>query len=215
MFGRKKAEEQTAKSTMSNPATLPDDIPPLPASRQPLAGTVKPASKPTSGPTSVGSSMSNTSDVSANPRPDAMRRPGELPSGIRPASAPGVATPMPSATAPVVAKTSGLDPKTLIVGRDITLNGEISTCNRLVVEGKVEAALSDCNGMEIAESGFFKGAAEVQEADIRGRFDGKLNVRGRLFIRSTGAVTGEVSYGQLEVECGGQVSGTVKAGAAK
>ena len=32
------------------------------------------------------------------------------------------------------------DPKTLIVGREITLSGEITACERLLVEGKVEVA---------------------------------------------------------------------------
>ncbi|MCW5731236.1 MAG: polymer-forming cytoskeletal protein, partial [Alphaproteobacteria bacterium] len=99
-------------------------------------------------------------------------------------------------------------------GRDISLNGEISTCHRLVVEGKVEAALSDCNSIEVSETGLFKGAAEVQEADVRGRFEGKLTVKGRLMIRAQGVVNGEITYGQLEVECGGQVSGTVKSSGA-
>ena len=36
-------------------------------------------------------------------------------------------------------------------------------------------------------------------------------MRKRLYIRATGKVTGTVRYGQLEVECGGQISGDVQA----
>ncbi len=39
--------------------------------------------------------------------------------------------------------------KKLIVGRDISLNGEIRTCDTLVVEGRVEAVLQDCKNIEI------------------------------------------------------------------
>jgi cytoskeletal protein CcmA (bactofilin family) len=103
------------------------------------------------------------------------------------------------------------DPKTLIVGREITLSGEITACERLLVEGKVEVALGDCRIIEIAESGLFKGAAEIQEADIRGRFEGKLTVRGRLLIRATGTVTGEIRYGEIEIERGGTILGQIGA----
>ncbi|HYM32596.1 MAG TPA: polymer-forming cytoskeletal protein [Candidatus Cybelea sp.] len=101
------------------------------------------------------------------------------------------------------------DPKTLIVGREITLSGEITSCERLLVEGRVEAAMSDCRIIEIAESGLFKGAAEIQEADVRGCFEGKLTVRGRLMIRATGKVTGEIRYGDIEIERGGKILGQI------
>ncbi|MEQ8345911.1 MAG: polymer-forming cytoskeletal protein [Sneathiellaceae bacterium] len=104
---------------------------------------------------------------------------------------------------------TGTDPKTLIVGKEISLNGEISSCDRLIVEGKVEASLAGCQFIEIADGGIFKGAAEIQDAEIRGLFEGKLTVQGRLLICATGRVVGEVRYGQIEIECGGEVSGTI------
>jgi cytoskeletal protein CcmA (bactofilin family) len=99
----------------------------------------------------------------------------------------------------------------LIVGREISLKGEITHCDRLLIEGSVEANLSDCRDVEIAESGLFKGAASIEAAEIRGRFEGTLTVRGRLFIRATGLVLGTIRYGQIEVERGGRVAGDVEA----
>lgn len=140
-------------------------------------------------------------------RPDIPRRATDIPGALRPSAT--------SATSPAPARQdSTTAPKTLIVGRDISLNGEITSCDRLVIEGKVEATLNDCQNIEIDENGLFKGAAEVQDADIRGHFDGKLSVRGRLMIRAAGRVSGEVRYGQLEIECGGQLTGTVVSSAA-
>ena len=104
----------------------------------------------------------------------------------------------------------GPDPKTLIVGREVSLNGQITACDRLVVEGKVEASLSDSRFIEISETGTFKGNADIEEAEIRGRFEGKLSVTGRLLVRGTGRVVGEIRYGQIEIELGGQISGTVQ-----
>jgi len=100
--------------------------------------------------------------------------------------------------------------KMLIVGRDITLSGEISACDRLVVEGRVEAKLTDCREIEIASTGSFAGAANIDIADVSGSFDGTLTTREYLIIRATGRVTGTVRFRQLEVERGGQICGDVQ-----
>ena len=100
--------------------------------------------------------------------------------------------------------------KRLTVGRDIILSGEITSCDVLVVEGRVEATLSNSHTIEISSTGHFKGKAEIDEADINGVFDGTLTVRNRLLIRNSGKVTGTVRYGQLEVERGGEVTGDVQ-----
>ena len=103
-----------------------------------------------------------------------------------------------------------LESKKLIVGRDISLNGRISSCDRLVVEGQVEAELHDCHTIEIARTGTFKGAAEIEGAEVSGLYEGSLTVRGNLLIRSTGHVSGTIRYGRLEVEQGGEINGDVK-----
>jgi cytoskeletal protein CcmA (bactofilin family) len=100
--------------------------------------------------------------------------------------------------------------KKLIVGREIVLSGQITSCDRLVVEGKVEASLTDSHAIEIADIGFFKGTAEIDSAEIAGRFEGTITVRDRLFIRSTGQVQGKIRYGQIEIEPGGVISGDVQ-----
>jgi cytoskeletal protein CcmA (bactofilin family) len=99
----------------------------------------------------------------------------------------------------------------LSVGREITLSGEINSCDKLFIEGSVEANLTNCRDVDIAESGLFKGSASIEEAEVRGRFEGNLVVRKRLLIKATGRVSGTVRYGQIEIECGGQISGDIQA----
>lgn len=103
---------------------------------------------------------------------------------------------------------SGL--RKLTVGREITLSGDITTCDILVVEGNIDATLRDGKILEISQDGHFRGAAEVDEADIGGRFEGTLTVRGRLRLRATGQIEGSISYGELEVEAGGRMIGELK-----
>jgi cytoskeletal protein CcmA (bactofilin family) len=99
----------------------------------------------------------------------------------------------------------------LSVGPEITLSGEINSCDKLFIEGSVEANLTNCRDVDIAESGLFKGSASIEEAEVRGRFEGNLVVRKRLLIKSTGRVAGTIRYGQIEIECGGQISGDIQA----
>jgi cytoskeletal protein CcmA (bactofilin family) len=125
----------------------------------------------------------------------------------------GVSWAQPAATAPRAGSSDApSESKKLIVGRDIVLSGQITSCERLIVEGRVEASLSDSRLVEIAETGHFKGTAEIETADIAGRFEGTLLVRERLFIRSTGKVSGKITYGQIEIEPGGEISGEVHVG---
>ncbi|MDB5839868.1 MAG: polymer-forming cytoskeletal protein [Herminiimonas sp.] len=100
----------------------------------------------------------------------------------------------------------------LIVGPNIKLKGvEITDCDTLVVEGRVEATM-DSRVIQIAEIGAFKGSAEIDIAEIRGEFDGDLTVREKLVIYSTGKVSGKIRYGKLVIEEGGQLSGDVQVG---
>ena len=105
---------------------------------------------------------------------------------------------------------SGDSARTLRVGKGLSVAGEITSCDVLVVEGKVEAKLNDGKMLEITESGQFRGSVEIENADIAGRYDGQLVVHGRLTVRSTGRISGMVKYGELEVNAGGQIIGEVQ-----
>lgn len=95
----------------------------------------------------------------------------------------------------------------LVVGPDIKLKGvEISDCDTLVVEGRVDATL-DARILEIAENGVFQGTIAVDQAEIRGRFEGEITVRKQLVILGTGKVSGKVRYAKIKVEEGAELSG--------
>lgn len=103
----------------------------------------------------------------------------------------------------------GEDGNKLIVGPNIKLKGsEITDCEILVVEGRVEASM-DSRDIRIAEGGVFSGKAEIDVAEVRGRFEGDLTARKRLVIYATGKVTGVIRYGALMIEEGGTISGDV------
>jgi len=99
-------------------------------------------------------------------------------------------------------------PSRLHVGKDIHLKGEITACDRLIVEGKVEASMNS-DEIEISESGIFVGEVIIDTADISGKFEGTLTARTRLIVRKSGCVSGKIQYGDIEIEPGGEISGTL------
>lgn len=102
------------------------------------------------------------------------------------------------------------DSKKLTVGRDIRLKGEITSCDKLVVEGSVEATLNDARAIDVTASGHFKGDAQVDEADISGVYEGQLVARSKLTVRAGGRVSGSIRYGRIVIESGGEIAGDMQ-----
>jgi len=104
-------------------------------------------------------------------------------------------------------KADQVERRTMVVGAHVSVSGEISFCDRLVVAGDLEATLNECRELEIASGGRFKGNATVATAEIKGRFEGVLFVRKSVVIDSTACVSGSITYGELEIKKGAQVAG--------
>ena len=131
---------------------------------------------------------------------------------FRPAT-PATTTPAPAANVAVAPVT---EPKAdarreakLVVGPEIKIKGvEISDCDTLVVEGRIEATL-DSRVLEITEHGVFQGTIAVDNAEIHGRFEGELTVRKQLVIHATGRCSGKIRYTKIKVEEGAELAGEI------
>lgn len=180
-----------------------------PAAQQPVAPAPRQNPVPTANSFRPSSSVSSpaaplSADLTRNRLPEAKQPVVNAPATFAP--------PVPLSSSPDKSKSVK---RVLTVGNDILLKGEIATCDRLVIEGKVDATLNDVHTVEIAECGSFKGSAHIEDAEISGLFEGDLTVRGRLVIYATGKVRGKISYGEIEIERGGELTGEIKmAGAA-
>lgn len=156
-----------------------------------------------------GSSSSTSADLGRNRMPEA----GKPSAPSMPASSGPIPAPASAVESKLTKTPGGGTRRVLTVGNDILLKGEIATCDRLVIEGKVDATLNDVHTVEIAEHGSFKGSANIEDAEISGLFEGDLIVRNRLVIYATGKVRGTITYGEIEIERGGELSGEIKSNA--
>jgi cytoskeletal protein CcmA (bactofilin family) len=135
--------------------------------------------------------------------------PNFLRAGAQPGQAPFL--PRPKTDQSVAIRDNVVEPRKLIVGQGTFLSGEINSCDRIVVEGNVQANLQNCQRMDITETGVFNGNAAIDDVEVSGRFEGDLVVRKRLMIRASGQVSGTITYGEIEIEAGGRISGVIQA----
>lgn len=108
-------------------------------------------------------------------------------------------------------KKAPLDAGRMVIGRDVVLSGEISSCADLMVEGTVKAELKDGNCVVITETGRFDGTLDVIDAEISGLFEGSLTVKNRLVIRPSAEIKGDILYGTIEVHPGARIEGKMTA----
>ncbi len=145
----------------------------------------------------------------AEPLASPARTPTPFGSGMAMSPRPLQDTPAvrPAVTESAPAETQG---SRLVVGPSVKLRGaEITDCDTLVVEGRVEATL-DSRVIQIADRGAFSGKVSIDVAEIRGCFEGELTARKQLVIHSTGRVNGIIRYGKIVIEEGGEVTGDVR-----
>ena len=98
---------------------------------------------------------------------------------------------------------------TLFIGSGVVLRGEVDVPGGASIDGKFEGTLKAKN-LVVGPSGHVSGEISVETAEIRGRVKDNLLVRNKLTLRSSGQLTGAVSYSRIMVEEGGSISGTVE-----
>jgi cytoskeletal protein CcmA (bactofilin family) len=201
LFKRRKPEDgpeaPAGKLDVGMPSPSPFLTPSRAADRG--AGTLPPVSVP-----------KESFSMARPPFPGQPQPQSTPPTGPVPPSQPGM-PPRPGMMPPVPApRVTTAERRTLVVGRGISVQGTVQDAERLVVEGTVEASMIRATELSIAQGGVFKGAVEVEEAEIAGTIDGTLTARGNLIVRSTGKVLGTANYRRLQVEDGGQITGELK-----
>jgi cytoskeletal protein CcmA (bactofilin family) len=142
-------------------------------------------------------------------RDDILFRPSQAASTAPLSGSAAAANAIPEATLPGVTPHVDRKEAKLVVGPDIKLKGvEISDCDTLIVEGRVEATL-DSRVLEITPNGVFQGTIAVDNAEIHGRFEGELTVRKQLVIYGAGKASGKIRYAKIKVEEGAELSGEI------
>jgi cytoskeletal protein CcmA (bactofilin family) len=101
-----------------------------------------------------------------------------------------------------------VETNTLYVGEGVCVKGDLSVPGVLVVDGQVEGNVT-ARAVWVSQTGSIKGAIAATEAEIHGAISETIAVKQLLVVHPTGRVSGEVRYGQLQLEKGAVISGTL------
>lgn len=96
----------------------------------------------------------------------------------------------------------------LVVREDTIIQGEIRRCQQIEIYGYVEGRLA-ADKLLVHEGGQCYGTVETDTAEIMGTLQGDVFVKHLINIRSSGSVSGNVQYGQISMEPGGNLSADV------
>ena len=96
----------------------------------------------------------------------------------------------------------------IVIGEGVVVSGSFTVPGKAVINGSLEGELK-ADDLLVGAKGRLLGNVRVRKADIYGETHDTLVASEHLLIRSTGKVTGKASYGQIEIERGGLVQGSI------
>jgi cytoskeletal protein CcmA (bactofilin family) len=100
-------------------------------------------------------------------------------------------------------------PGNMIIMEHTSISGKVSNCGVLEIHGYIDGEVK-AQRIVVHESGRLYGTIEAGEAEIHGELQGDVKVERLISIGRVGSVTGNVQYGQLAVEPGGNLSADVR-----
>lgn len=96
------------------------------------------------------------------------------------------------------------------IGKSITINGDVSGDEDLVIEGRVEGRIELKNHhLTVGPNGEIKAEISAKQVTIIGRVSGNVTATERLEIQDTGRVEGDLHSPVLLIQEGATVNGTV------
>ena len=98
---------------------------------------------------------------------------------------------------------------TTIIAEDMVVRGDIKNGGLVEVRGYVEGSVS-ADRLLVHQSGRVYGTVRAENADVNGRLQGTVLVKHLISIGNSGAVTGDVRYGQLALAAGGDLDANVR-----
>ena len=96
-----------------------------------------------------------------------------------------------------------------IIGKTVTIKGEILGSEQLVVEGRVEGRIMIDTTVLIRESGLVKADVDANDINIAGGVVGNIAVKDKIEIVSGGYVLGDIRTPRLIINDGASVKGTI------
>jgi cytoskeletal protein CcmA (bactofilin family) len=96
-----------------------------------------------------------------------------------------------------------------VIGPDLFIKGEVRNGDHVLVLGLIDGSIS-AEHVVVRQGGRVHGTLIATTAEIEGEVQGHVLVRQLIRISSTGSVRGDVRYGRISVQDGGELSADVR-----
>ncbi|MEW6767010.1 MAG: polymer-forming cytoskeletal protein [Pseudomonadota bacterium] len=93
-------------------------------------------------------------------------------------------------------------------GEGVVFKGSINAPEKVVVHGTVDGEIV-ARDLLVGPTGTIKGKVSVDQADVQGKVYEHIEAKVCLSLRKTGRIEGSATYGDIEIEKGGVLSGDV------
>ncbi len=99
----------------------------------------------------------------------------------------------------------------VVLGKDITVTGEIRSREPLTIEGEVEGTI-DVAGhlLTIALSGNVRASIKAKQIDVLGSLQGNVEGADKIYIRNGARFVGDIQALGIVIEDGGSICGKVE-----
>lgn len=97
----------------------------------------------------------------------------------------------------------------LIIGEGAVLKGDVKSGRRVEIWGYVEGGVT-ASEVVVQEGGKLFGRVKSDSAEVRGTLQGDVRVQQLIAIRSTGVASGNIKYGRMSMEEGGELTANVR-----
>jgi cytoskeletal protein CcmA (bactofilin family) len=97
-----------------------------------------------------------------------------------------------------------------VLGKDVTVTGEIRSHEPLIIEGEVEGTI-DVAGhlLTIAPNGKVRASVKAKEIDVLGSLQGNVEGADKIYIRNGARFVGDIHARGIVIEDGGFIRGKV------
>jgi cytoskeletal protein CcmA (bactofilin family) len=94
----------------------------------------------------------------------------------------------------------------VFIGAGVQFSGTMNVPNRAVIAGQFNGDLQ-AREVFIDSTGQLTGTTSAEDIEVKGDINDTITSRHLLTVRATGKVKGKLTYADIEIERGGQVSG--------
>ena len=96
----------------------------------------------------------------------------------------------------------------ITIGQGVTFVGSISARGIAFINGSVTGEIS-VDDLQVGEYGVIKGKTKSREMDVHGQIHDDVSCGEHVLVHSTGLINGKLIYGELEIQKGGRVIGSM------